>query len=122
MWTPGTKLIREHSPELGVGVVVAVEGRFIDVIFPDSETLLRLSPDAAGIRPVRLGVGHVVRESDGEEAVITAILGQVATLSNCLFSCDKSQEIPHTKEGVREIYEAYAEVMATDLAKQLVGR
>ncbi len=80
-WEVGQKLIRDNSPELGVGVIVEIEGRFIDVLFPDSDTKLRLSPDAAGVRPITIQRGQLVQDGD-DEVVVESVTGQVATLSN----------------------------------------
>lgn len=81
MWTPGIKLVSETSPELGVGVVIGLDGRFIDVYFPDADKHLKFSPDAAGIRPVQLAVGDAVRLPDGTVTTIESIAGDVATLA-----------------------------------------
>ncbi len=82
MWHEGTKLVKETSPELGVGVVLRVDGRFIDVFFPDADTELRLSPDAAGISPLTLAAGDAVRMPDGQITTIRGVLGEVAVLTN----------------------------------------
>ena len=82
VWTPGQKLVSETSPELGVGVVVGLDGRFIDVYFPDSDRHLKFSPDAAGIRAITLQSGDAVRLPDGAITAITAISGEIATLAD----------------------------------------
>lgn len=72
-WTPGTKLILHNDPSLGVGVVTGVDGRFIDVLFPDAEEgaeSRRLSPEAAGIRPWEHNVGDLVRGDDGPVEIL----------------------------------------------------
>lgn len=80
MWEPGTKLIRKHSPELGIGVVVGIDGRFIDVFFPDTLTRMKLSPDPHSIRPIILGVGDIARTPQDTLEEIVAIRGKEAVL------------------------------------------
>lgn len=83
MWQPGTKLIREVSPELGVGIITAVDGRFIDVFFPATAATMRLSTDHGGLAPVELFPGDDVQiQGEGEVAKITSIQGRIALLDN----------------------------------------
>lgn len=82
MWKPGQKLISETNRELGAGVVLSVEGRFVNVFFPDAGTHLRMSPEAAGIRPVEFAAGDSVRLGDGRSATIRAIRGRMVKLDD----------------------------------------
>jgi len=83
MWQLGTKLIREVSPELGVGIITGVEGRFIDVLFPHSGAALRLSTDHGGISPVQLIQGDEVQiQGQGDAHRIVQIQGRIALLSD----------------------------------------
>jgi ATP-dependent helicase HepA len=73
MWEPGQKLVLRNDPKMGVGVVTGVEGRFIDVLFPDGEDgpeTRRLSPEAAGITPWEHNVGDMVRGDDGPVEIL----------------------------------------------------
>ena len=80
MWEPGTKLFHKHNPELGVGVVVNVEGRFLDVFFPDAMSRMRLTPDPKSIQPVVFKPGDVVKGPDGIIDAIIEIDGAYAVL------------------------------------------
>lgn len=82
MWRVGQKLIRETSPELGIGIVKNIEGRFIDVFFPDSDTELRLTPEAGGIKAVEIKQGDEVRLPSGEITSVRGVMGGVAVLAN----------------------------------------
>ncbi len=52
MWKRGDRLVHHHNPELGVGVVVTVEGRTLTVEFPEAKAMLRLAADGAALRPL----------------------------------------------------------------------
>lgn len=83
MWQLGTKLIREVSPELGVGIITGLDGRFIDVLFPHSNTTLRLSTDHGGLAPVQLIPGDEVQlQGQGDIFKIASIQGRIALLSD----------------------------------------
>jgi hypothetical protein len=77
----GQKFVRQNNPELGVGIVTAIEGRFIDVLFPDTATRLRLTKEAPGLRLIELGVGDEV-EYRQQKSKITHLLGSIATLAD----------------------------------------
>jgi ATP-dependent helicase HepA len=50
-WAPGDRLAHRHNPELGIGRVIAVEGRTIVVEFPGARTL-RLSSSTGALQQV----------------------------------------------------------------------
>jgi len=77
----GQKFVRQNNPELGVGIVTAIEGRFIDVLFPDTATRLRLTKEAPGLRLIELGVGDEV-EYRQQKSTITHLVGSIATLAD----------------------------------------
>jgi len=84
MFPPGTKLIRKHNPELGIGVVVDTDGRFIDVFFPDAMERMRLTVDPGAIVPIQLEVGDAVlvpEDPDHRVTTIIALDGKTATLA-----------------------------------------
>ncbi len=82
MWSPGLKVVRPYSPESGVGVVVGVEDRFLDVFFPDTMERLRLSPEPESVRVVVLEVGAIVRTPDEAISEIVAITRDKARLAD----------------------------------------
>lgn len=82
MWQAGQKVLRPFSPESGIGVVVGVGERFLDVFFPDTMERLQLSPEPESMRLVVLGEGMLVRTpSQTVEQIVTKTRTH-ATLSN----------------------------------------
>jgi hypothetical protein len=82
MWSRGKKLISATSPELGVGVVLGVDGDYVEVFFPDADKHLRLSTVSAGIEPIELTEGDAVQLQDGSITTIERITGPVAVLAD----------------------------------------
>ncbi|MCH6561642.1 MAG: DEAD/DEAH box helicase family protein [Myxococcales bacterium] len=71
MWRPGSKLAHPFNPELGVGVVRSVEGRFLVVYFPSAERELTLAAEGAGLTRLILPEGARARLlASGEEVRI----------------------------------------------------
>ena len=70
-WKVGSKLLHPFNPELGVGVVLEVDGRFLVAYFPAADTELRLAAEASGLEPLVLAPGTRVRiaERDGTARV-----------------------------------------------------
>ena len=73
MWPIGTKVVRQHSLELGVGVVVEILGRFVVVFFPDSGEQFQISPGSPGTVVVNPQVGEPARRPDGSTALVVSI-------------------------------------------------
>ena len=82
MWQAGQKVVRPYSPESGVGVIVAVEERFLDVFFPDTMERLKLSPEPESVRPIALQVGMLVRTPTNQVEQILELRGASARLSS----------------------------------------
>jgi ATP-dependent helicase HepA len=81
MWKTGTKLFRPDSPEMGVGVVVAIDGRYVETVFPEVGETLRLIAGAPGTVAVPIAVGTAVRDpKTGGALRVTSIHGARATL------------------------------------------
>ena len=75
MWKPGDRLTHRHNPELGLGEVVAIEGRAVIVKFLNSDATLRLAVTSDALQPIDLAPGRRVRVgSNGPEAVVDAHL------------------------------------------------
>jgi len=72
MWRVGSKLIHPFNPELGIGVVRAIDGRFLRVFFPSADKELTLSPSASGIERLVLTRGAHARLCDTDEEVVIA--------------------------------------------------
>jgi ATP-dependent helicase HepA len=73
IWQPGDILTHLHNPELGLGHVVSVGPRVLEVAFPRTGATLRLT-DAGGVLvPVDLSPGRRVRlVPEAEEATVAA--------------------------------------------------
>ena len=72
-WKPGDRLRHRFNPDLGPGLVTAVEGRTVVVTFPDSGATLRLAADSDAIDPLELRAGTRARlGSTGEEVMVEA--------------------------------------------------
>ncbi len=68
MFKPGSKLVHPYNPELGVGVVRVIEGRYLRVYFPESREEVVLSAEA-GLERLVLGPGEPARYLPEEEDV-----------------------------------------------------
>jgi ATP-dependent helicase HepA len=71
-WTAGDYLTHRYNPELGIGRVMAVNARAVDVSFPRSKTTLRLARDTDALRPVDLSPGRPVRVTATREETVIA--------------------------------------------------
>ncbi len=83
MWRKGNKLIHPFNPELGVGMVEKVEGRFLTVHFPATGQELRLAAEASGLTPLVAAPGargHLI--SSGEQVEITGRSGHLYRLAD----------------------------------------
>ncbi len=83
MWRKGSKLIHPFNPELGVGVVEEVEGRFLTVHFPATGQKLRLTAEASGLTPLVAAPGargHLI--PSGEPVVIAGQIGHRVRLAD----------------------------------------
>ncbi len=82
-WRPGNKLVHPFNPELGVGVVVRVEGRFLDVLFPDCAEQRRFSTDGSGLKRHVLRPGERLELTETREiAVVEAVRGHFYLLTD----------------------------------------
>lgn len=87
MWPVGTKVVREHSLEMGVGVVIEELGRFVVVFFPESGEKLQISPTAPGTKVVTPTVGAPGLRPDGTIAT-------VVSRDRGMFEFDDGERIP----------------------------
>ncbi len=69
VWYPGSKILHPFNPELGVGEVLAVEGRFLRVHFPEAGVELTLAGEGSGLEPLRLPPGARARLRESGEVV-----------------------------------------------------
>jgi len=70
-WREGSKLVHPFNPELGVGLVRRVDGRYLVVYFPAVEREVTLAAQGAGLVPLILPNGSLAIELDkGQEVRI----------------------------------------------------
>ncbi|HYB93755.1 MAG TPA: helicase-related protein [Vicinamibacterales bacterium] len=83
-WTIGSYLTHRFNPELGIGRIVALEGRVLVVEFPRANTTLRFAANAEALVPVDLSAGRPVRvTATNHETTIAAVRGDGSfTLAN----------------------------------------
>jgi ATP-dependent helicase HepA len=60
-WNLGDYLTHRFNPELGIGRIIALEGRALVVAFPRSKSTLRLAGDTNVLLPIDLSAGRPVR-------------------------------------------------------------
>ncbi|MEE2790756.1 MAG: hypothetical protein VX453_03910, partial [Acidobacteriota bacterium] len=71
-WKPGDRLTHRFNPDLGPGLIEAVEDRTLVVHFPDVSTVLRLAADSDAICPLRFLAGTPAVILSSLEQVIVA--------------------------------------------------
>jgi ATP-dependent helicase HepA len=72
-FTKGQRWISETEPELGLGIIAAVDGRFVDVHFPGRQTSRRYSAAAAPLRRIKYKPGDMVRDCNGKRHTIGSV-------------------------------------------------
>jgi ATP-dependent helicase HepA len=72
VWRPGSKLFHPFNPELGVGVVRHVDGRHLQVWFPDAEQELTLTAEGGVVQRLVLRPGGRVRVLETDEVAVVA--------------------------------------------------
>ncbi len=82
-WREGSKLVHPFNPELGVGLVRRVEGRYLVVYFPAVEREVTLAAQGAGLTPLILPPGSLAVElAAGREVRIDRWDGDAYLLSD----------------------------------------
>ncbi len=83
MWRVGSKLTHPFNPELGVGLVKAVEGRYLHVYFPAPDQELTLAQENSGLTRLILEPGSKALLLTTEETVeIAEVQGHQYLLSD----------------------------------------
>lgn len=70
----GQRWTSEAEPELGLGVITAVEGRAVTVVFPASDATRRYAIDTAPLGRARFHVGERVFGGDGASFVVDHVV------------------------------------------------
>ena len=72
-WSVGDKLLHPFDPELGIGEVRAIDGRFLEVFFPDADRTVTLT-SASRLERVTLEPGRAARlVASGEQVHVAAL-------------------------------------------------
>jgi ATP-dependent helicase HepA len=79
-WTPGDYLTHRFNPELGIGRVIALDGRALVVEFARSRTTVRLAASTDALLRVDLAPGRPVRVAGTQEDTVIAALLPDGTL------------------------------------------
>ena len=83
MWREGQKLVHPFNPELGVGFVRQIDGRYLQVYFPSAEREVTLAAEGAGLEPMILTPGSAaVLIDSGEDVAVAAYADGCYTLSD----------------------------------------
>ena len=72
----GQRVLHRFNTDLGIGLIVAVEGRELLVEFPAADTVLRLSAENDALRPLEFPSGsRATLDPDDEVVIVDAPLG-----------------------------------------------
>ena len=80
-FTPGQRWISKGEPELGLGVVIEVEGRRVQILFPATGEMRQYAMDTAPIKRFELREGEVATNHEGEKITVEAVLEEGGLLS-----------------------------------------
>lgn len=69
----GQRWISEMEPELGLGMVIKVEDRFVEIDFPATETLRKYAMASAPLKRVHYKKGDTIRARNGDEIIISSV-------------------------------------------------
>ncbi|MGH0034477.1 MAG: SNF2-related protein [Myxococcota bacterium] len=82
-WKVGSKLVHPFNPELGVGEVREIDGRFLVVHFPNADQDLTLAAEGAGLSRLILAPGTAARlRETGERVEVAEAVGHSYRLSD----------------------------------------
>ena len=100
MWdfVPGQRWLSETQPELGLGVVVGLEGRCVRISFPAAEETRLYVMREAPLSRVELGPGERIRDRRGCESRVTAArLERGLIIYDCQDSEGRCHELPEAE-------------------------
>ncbi len=78
---PGQRWISQSEPELGLGIVTAVEGSFIDLRFPAAGEKRRYARNGAPLRRASFHAGDTLTHRDGSKHAIASVTSQSGVLT-----------------------------------------
>ena len=68
---PGQRWVSDNEPELGLGILIDVDGDLVDLHFPASGETRRYATRTAPLRRVRFTAGDIIREDNGTDHKVT---------------------------------------------------
>ena len=71
---PGQRWLSESEPELGLGSIVAVNDRQVQLYFSSGDTTRNYACDTAPLRRIRFSVGDAITSQDGRTVTIEKIM------------------------------------------------
>ena len=71
---PGQRWISETEPELGVGIMLKVEFKRVEVLFPAANERRQYALDSAPLRRVALKVGEILETHEGDVIEVDEVL------------------------------------------------
>jgi len=73
---PGQRWVSDNEPELGLGLVIGIDGDLVDLHFPGSDETRRYAMRTAPLRRVRFAPGDRVRDDDGNDHLVSETNGK----------------------------------------------
>lgn len=95
---PGQRYISQAEPALGLGVVVEVEGRTVQILFPATEQQRHYAIHNAPLHRVEMPVGDQVRDREQKEYTITGHQWQDSLLVYEVLDSDGEEGLLHELE------------------------
>ncbi|MBT0585366.1 RNA polymerase-associated protein RapA [Alteromonas oceanisediminis] len=74
MFNVGQRWISNTEPNLGLGAILSVSGRTVDILFPATEEQRTYALDSAPLTRLTFEVGDVVRSAEGWDMAITDVI------------------------------------------------
>jgi ATP-dependent helicase HepA len=68
---PGQRWVSDNEPELGLGILIEIDGDLVDLHFPASDETRRYAARSAPLRRVRFAPGDRVRADDGTDHLVS---------------------------------------------------
>lgn len=79
-FSQGQRWVVDSEPELGLGIVVALEGRSVTLFFPLADAERRYAIAQAPLTRISFQAGDTIRNSDGESLIVKAVEEQSGLL------------------------------------------
>jgi ATP-dependent helicase HepA len=80
---PGQRWISESEPELGLGMVLEVEHRRVQILFPAGGEMRHYAADSTPLKRVRFKRGDTLQPPEGPELVVESVREEDGVLTYC---------------------------------------